>query len=122
MSNVVKRNLLDGIYLDFTFLHPVAPAHPDFRPRPDANATGDSPAPYPFPKTLGEDHQDMVCGVAAGLEWRPRTNRPRIPALLQSCVVGFPTKCQWNSAHAVSPLSCRDTSRAISFRSDEASP
>src|SRR2546428_252584 len=60
MSDVLNRDLLDGIYLDFTFLHPVPPAHRDLRPRPDANATGDRPAPYTFPKTLSENHEEMA--------------------------------------------------------------
>ena len=60
MSNVEKRDLLNGIDLDFTFLHAVTPAHRDFRPHPDANAAGDGSAPYTLPKTLGENHGEMV--------------------------------------------------------------
>ena len=56
MSNVLKRDLLNGIYLDLAFLHAVTAARGDVRVPPDANAAGDGPATYTFPKALGENH------------------------------------------------------------------
>jgi len=60
MSDIEKRDLLDGIDLNFTVLHAVAVAHLDLWAHPDANAAGDGPAPYTLPKTLGEHHGEMV--------------------------------------------------------------
>ena len=60
MSNVEKRDLLNGIYLDFTFLHPVTAAHLDMRAFPDSHATGDYAATYTFPKTLRENHWELL--------------------------------------------------------------
>ena len=69
MRNVEERDLLDRIHLDFAFPHAVTTAHLDLRALPDANATGDDPALYTFPKALCENHTGMAgYGVATGLE------------------------------------------------------
>ena len=60
MSDIVQRDLLDGIDLNFTVLHAVTVAHLDLRTHPDANAAGDGPAPYTLPKTLRENHGEKV--------------------------------------------------------------
>jgi hypothetical protein len=56
MMDVIERDLLDGIDLDLTFLHRVALADLDLGAHPDANATGDGPAPYTLAKAFGEKH------------------------------------------------------------------
>ena len=56
MSNVLNGDLLNGIDLDFTFLHAVTAAHRYSRAHPDADAACDFPATYTFAKTLRKNH------------------------------------------------------------------
>ena len=62
MRDILNRDLLDGIHLDFTFPCLVTAAHLDMRALPDANATGDRPAMYTFSKPLCENHWKNVSG------------------------------------------------------------
>ena len=56
MSDILNRDLLDGIHLDRTFAHLVTAAHPDMQAFPDSNATSDRPIKYTFSKPLSENH------------------------------------------------------------------
>src|SRR5262245_77718 len=56
MSDVLNGDLLNGIHLDFTFLHWVTATHGDLRMHPDAHAAGDMPATNTFLKTVREEH------------------------------------------------------------------
>jgi hypothetical protein len=62
MSDVLNRDLLDGIHLDFTFPYLVTATHLDMRAFPDSNATGDRPVTYTFAKPLYENHWKNVSG------------------------------------------------------------
>jgi hypothetical protein len=56
-GDIGETDRLDGIHLDLTFLHSVAGAHFDMRPRPDANAAGDFSAANSVAKPLGKHHE-----------------------------------------------------------------
>jgi hypothetical protein len=64
MSDVLNRDLLNRVDLDFTLFHPVAAPDPDVRALPDTNARGDRPTPYTLSKSLRENHITLAANRA----------------------------------------------------------
>ena len=60
MGDVLKRDLVNRVDLDFTLFHPVTIPGLDVRALPDANTTGDRPAPYTLSKSLRENHGERA--------------------------------------------------------------
>src|SRR5205085_1369764 len=58
--DLIQIDLLDGIDMDFTFVHRIASAYLDARVLPDANAAGDESAPHSFAKAFCEDHYGTI--------------------------------------------------------------